>query len=230
MKASNHLILAAFIILSTSLAVADSHDARKLDLNVGLTTGFTGTNIEVSKTLNDYVSLRADMHVGGSLSYSSSLEGNQYNFSFTPDTKSILVDIHPFTGGFYLTGGLASQNINMALSGQPEGDSYSFNGVTYTASDIGSFTGTARFSNSTAPYLGMGWSNRNQSTTGIAFSFEVGLMDVGIANVALKVDCPRTCTDTLISDVEQEVTRVNNELHKNKFPYPVVKIGISYRF
>lgn len=137
-------------------------------------------------------------------------------------------------GGFYLTGGLANQNINIELSGQADGGNYSFNDETYSISDTGSFTGTAGFSQSTALYLGMGWSNRNKSNTGMAFSFEVGLMDVGIVNVKLDVACGSILDETgceqLQSNVATEVTNVNNELNKNKFPYPVVKTGISYRF
>jgi hypothetical protein len=81
----------------------------------------------------------------------------------------------------------------------------------------------------------MGWSNRNKSSAGLAFSFEGGIIDIGSAKVALNVKCGDAFTgaqcDTLQSNVTAEIDKVNKELIKKlNYPYPVVKLGISYRF
>jgi hypothetical protein len=235
MKVVKNIIMASVIMLCVPEVNADDQATQEQLVNVGLNTGFTGTNIEVSKVLNDYVSLRADMFISGSVSGSSTLEGNEFDISFTPDTKSLLLDVHPFSGLFYITGGLVNQNIHAALTGKPSSGTFNFNGQAYNTKDIGSFTGTLGFNKSTAPYIGMGWSNRNKSSGGLAFSFEGGIIDIGSAKVALNVKCGdafnQAQCDTLQSNVTTEIDKVNKELIKKlNYPYPVVKLGISYRF
>lgn len=233
MKVLKNIIVASAIVLFVPEGAADDQEAKQQRVNVGLTTGFTGTNLEVSKTLNDYVSLRADMFLSGAIKRSSTIEGNQFDVSFTPDTKSLLLDVRPFSGIFYITGGLVNQNIYAALTGKPSSGTFNFNGTAYNIPDIGSFTGTLGFSKNTAPYLGMGWSNRNKSSGGLAFSFEGGIIDIGTGKVALKVTCgsafDETQCNSLQSNVTAETSKVNKELN-TKLYYPVVKLGISYRF
>lgn len=219
------------LVLLIGLAVPTAGHAQKA--NVGITTGTLGTSIEISKPVNEYVSVRADLHVAGSLSKAVTLEGNSYNATFTPDTKSLLVDIHPFKGAFYVTGGLVQQDISFKLTGQPASGNYSFNGTSYSASSVGSFTGTAGFNKSTAPYLGLGWSNRAKKSEGVAFSFEAGVIDVGTGKADISVACGSALStgqcSTLQTDVTSEVAKVNSKLNRNLY-YPVVKLGVSYRF
>ena len=219
------------VALSASLVLSNLATAQ--DLTVGLTTGLTGTNIEISSPINDYVSVRADMHLAGSVDKTLTLENNSYNISFTPDTKSLLVDVHPFSGAFYMTGGLVDQNINFALKGNSSAGNYTFNDTSYSTGSVGTFTGTAGFSKSIAPYIGMGWSNRNKEADGVAFSIEFGVIDVGTGKADLSVSCGSALTSsqcvTLQNDVTSEINKVNSNLDKKLF-YPVAKVGISYRF
>jgi len=219
------------LVLLIGLAVSTAGHAQKA--NVGITTGTLGTSIELSKPINEYVSFRADMHLAGSLSNTVKLEGNSYEATFTPETKSLLLDIHPFKGAFYVTGGLVDQDINFKLAGKPASGSYTFNGTGYSSSDVGSFTGTAGFSKSTAPYFGLGWSNRAKKTEGVAFSFEAGVIDLGSAKAGMSVDCGTALSavdcSILQSNVTAEVAEINNS-SSNDLYYPVIKLGISYRF
>ena len=95
------------------------------------------------------------------------------------------------------------------------------------------FTEKAGFINSTAPYLGLGWSNRNNVSSGVAFSFEAGLINVGTGSVDFAVECGSGLSSSqcsaLQSDVAAEMSTINNDLDRKLF-YPVVKLGISYRF
>jgi hypothetical protein len=218
-------------VLLISLAVSTAGHAQKA--NVGITTGTLGTGIELSKPVNEYVSIRADVHLAGSLSKNVTLEGNPYAVTFTPDTKSLLVDIHPFKGAFYVTGGLVQQDINFKLTGNQASGSYMFNGTGYQSSEIGTFTGTAGFNKSTARYLGLGWSNRAKKSEGVAFSFEAGVIDLGSAKADMSVACgsalSTSACSTLQSNVTAEVAKVNSNSNNDLF-YPVVKLGVSYRF
>ena len=227
-------IVVAISVLACLSGNSFAEDHQPANLNVGLTTGTTGTNIELSRSINDFVGFRVGTRVAGDLNRTTTLEGNEYKASFTPDTKSLLLDVYPFGGAFYLTGGLVNQDINFKLTGQAAGGStYKFNNVTYNASDLGTFTGTAGFSKSTAPYLGLGWSNRNKQEAGFAFSFEAGVLSVGTGNATLNVTCgsalASAACSTLQSNVTAEQTSVNNDLNKSLY-YPVIQLGVSYRF
>lgn len=204
-------------------------------VNVGITAGLTtGTGIEVSKPLNNYLSVRADIYVLGSLSFEQTLEGNDYTFVYTPETNSLLVDIHPFKGVFYMTAGLVQQNINAKTTGQVIVGNYTFNDKSYEASILDEFTGTVGFNNSIAPYLGIGWSNRSRSTSGFAVSFEMGVIDVGTGKAELSIVCGNVLIDLgecsqLEADVAAEEAEINKVLNRKLF-YPVLKLGLSYRF
>ena len=102
MKVLKNIIMASVIMLCVPEVNADDQATQKQLVNVGLNTGFTGTNIEVSKVLNDYLSLRADMFISGSVSGSSTLEGNEFAVSFTPDTKSLYLMCTHFPVSFIL--------------------------------------------------------------------------------------------------------------------------------
>jgi len=219
-------------LLFTTSAFAEEAKHEKQS-NVGITIGLAGLNLEISTPLNNYVSVRGEAHIAGELSKTLTLESNSFSMAFTPDTKSILIDFYPFSGAFYLTGGLVSQNIDIELTDTLSTPSFNFNGTSYAAYKLATVTGTAGFSNSTAPYLGLGWSNRNKLSSGFAFSFETGLIGVGKGNVDLSVKCGSILSSSecslLQSDVAAEETQINSGLNRNLY-YPVVKLGISYRF
>jgi len=177
--------------------------------------------------------VRGEMNINGKVDRKLTLENNRYDIAFNPDIKSLFVDIHPFSSAFYLTGGLISQNINFELRGNPSISAFNFNGTSYAYANVTKFTGKAGFSNSTAPYLGLGWSNRNNVSSGVAFSFEAGLINVGTGSVDFAVECGSGLSSSqcsaLQSDVAAEMSTINNDLDRKLF-YPVVKLGISYRF
>jgi hypothetical protein len=232
MKPSLKPLTLAALVLFTNSAFSDETKTTQ-QANVGVTIGLTGTNLEISTPLNNYVSVRGEMNINGKVDRKLTLENNRYDITFNPDTKSLLVDVHPFSGAFYLTGGLISQNINFELTGNRSTSAFNFNGTSYAYTNVAKFTGKAGFSNSTAPYLGLGWSNRNQISSGVAFSFEAGLIDVGTGSVDLAVECGSGLSSSqcsaLQSDVAAEMSKVNSDLDRKLF-YPVVKLGISYRF
>ena len=173
------------------------------------------------------------MYVSGDIKRTLTLENNSYAIAFTPNTKSILVDIRPFSGAFYLTGGLVKQNINLNLMGNSLSTTFDFNGTTYATNDLADFEGQTDFKNLTAPYLGLGWSNRNNSSSGLAFSFQTGVIDVGRGNVDLSVTCGSMLTSTqcsrLQTDLASEEAKIDSKLNK-KLYYSVVKLGLSYHF
>ena len=126
MKPSLKPLTLAALVFFTNSAFSDETKTTQ-QANVGVTIGLTGTNLEISTPLNNYVSVRGEMNINGKVDRKLTLENNRYDITFNPDTKSLLVDVHPFSGAFYLTGGLISQNINFELTGNRSTSAFNFN-------------------------------------------------------------------------------------------------------
>ena len=219
-------------ILAISAAILASAQAQAQQFNVGLTAGLTGTNLEVSTPLNDKVTLRAVTYLTGYASKTIVVDANSYGLEFTPKTHSLLIDVPTFGGDFYATGGLVLQEIGFKLTGKTSGGTYTFNETSYTASSVGSISGAAGFGD-IAPYLGIGWSNRNKAGSGVAFSAEAGLIILGKGSASLAVACGSALSASQCSamqaDVTAEAAKIKTKLNGSHY-YPVVKLGISYRF
>ena len=57
------------------------------------------------------------------------------------DNRSIMLDIHPFGGGIYVSAGKVMNKSTIALTGTPTGGSYTVNGNAYPADSVGSVIG-----------------------------------------------------------------------------------------
>ncbi|HLP96832.1 MAG TPA: hypothetical protein VK149_00155 [Sideroxyarcus sp.] len=159
-------------------------------------------------------------------------KGN-YNIDLKLQTVSALADWYPFDGAFRTTFGLVANGNKATLAATAVGGSYTFNGQTYAASDVGSYTGEMKF-NSTAPYLGIGWGNPVAKDKTWGFVTDIGVLFQGSPKVTSTVTCgaaiagTAACT-TLQNDVAAGATQLETDLKNYKY-YPVISIGLSYRF
>ena len=77
--------------------------------------------------------------------------------------------------------------------GQPSGDSYTFNGVTYTAAEVGTVNGTVRWKK-TMPYAGLGWGTPASKSGGLTFLFDLGV-GIGKPTIGLTASLCRARLD-----------------------------------
>ena len=133
---------------------------------------------------------------------------------------------------FHLTGGLVYNGTRFKAVGVPGANrSFSFNGNTYSTSDIGRLEGDVTFRRA-APYLGIGWGNALTPNKRWNFSADLGAFWQGKAKVNL---IPRGCTTSnavcgkLASDVAVEELRLQDEVSEYKI-YPVLRASVSYSF
>lgn len=156
-----------------------------------------------------------------------------YNLDLKLQTFEALADWYPFQGTFRTTLGLMYNNNKMDMTGIPTSGSYTVNGVTYPASDVGSLNGNVTF-NKIAPYLGIGWGNPVASGKGWGFVADIGVLFQGTPRVNLNAVCnpaiagTPTCTQ-LQSDTQAEVNKTRFSL-SNFNKYPVASAGLSYQF
>lgn len=156
-----------------------------------------------------------------------------YNLDLKLQTVEALADWYPFQGTFRTTFGLMYNNNKLDMTGIPTSGSYTVNGVTYPASDVGSLNGNVTF-NKVAPYLGIGWGNPVASGKGWGFVADIGVLFQGSPKVNLTATCNPAIAGTptcaqLQSDTQAEVSKTQSSL-SNFNKYPVASVGLSYQF
>lgn len=208
-----------------------SFNAHAEGIGVYVNGGTTGFGVGISGGTEE---------VTGRLSfdtYKRSLTQNDANGNFNLDLKlqnvSALADWYPFGGAFRTTAGLVINGNQATLTAASVGGTFTFNGQSYQASDVGSFSGEMKF-NKTVPYLGIGWGNPSSKGKTWGFVSDIGILFQGSPQVTNTVNCgaaiigTAACTQ-LQSDVAAAATQLENDFKNFKY-WPVASIGLSYRF
>jgi len=217
------------LALCGSFATAAHADGTGVYVNGG-TTGFglglaTGSNNLTGRLSYDT----------WSRTFTQSDSNGNYNVDLKLQNIAALVDWYPFGGAFRTTLGLVANGNKATLSATSVNGQYTFNGQTYTASDVGSYSGEMKF-NSTAPYLGIGWGNPVAKAKTWGFVSDIGVLFQGSPKVTSTATCtasfeanfPTECAQ-MKSDVAAGATQLESDLKNYKY-YPVISIGLSYHF
>ena len=157
-----------------------------------------------------------------------------------------MMDWHPFDGGFRVTGGAFMNKSEIAAGAK--GENVMIGGRRYS----GSLNLDADFDRF-APYLGVGYTG-GRDRGGFGFVFDAGVLfsgapnlsasgsasgeagsctfevdDEGRATLAGDAVCESANLGDLKSDLESEHSKLARDLDDFKL-YPVVSLGVSYRF
>lgn len=151
-------------------------------------------------------------------------------------TASALLDLHPGGGGFRLSAGAIYNDTKIdGNSLVPASGFYDIGGVQVPAGLIGTLNGQIKF-DPLVPYVGLGWGNAVGPGRRVRFAADVGAMFQGKGKVTLTPQIPagsplntpiaRQALQILLdreeADIEKDVADYT--------VYPVVSIGVSYRF
>lgn len=193
------------------------------------TFGFTG---DVDFSATPWATIRAGYH---GLNYSREYNETSvlYNGNVKINAVSAIVDWNVFAGGFHLSLGAVSSGPKIDVIGMPTNGTYTINGNTYQASDIGSLTGRINVGKSVASYVGLGWGNAASNQSRITFLLDAGAIHTGAINTTLNVICnaslpAQTCTQ-LTDDAMAEKGKLEGKASKYRW-YPVISLGIGVRF
>lgn len=195
-------------------------------VDVGVSVGTLGVGPEIGYV---FVPNQFDARLSSGFfnyNYNQTSSGVAYNGNLTMQSVSALADWHPFAGSFRLTGGLAYNGNSASLSAQPAGGTYTFNGNTYTSQQVGTANAKVSF-NPVDPYIGIGWGD-DSLKSGFHFTSDIGIMYQGSPNVALSATNP-TNNAQLAADVQAARASLQSRLSSYQL-YPVVSVGIDYRF
>lgn len=226
----NHNMLksAALIILSlaTSPTIASAAISPH-DFAVGIGIGTAGIGGQLTTQLIPH---RLNLNVGISRfthSFHFTTDNTTFGSNLRLGGEPIVLSFYPFGGKFNLDAGVVINANRATVTGQPNANAtYTINGDTYTAAEVGSLRGATHF-NTVAPYVGVGW---GQPFAGGRWSFLInaGAMYEGSPHVSLAAS-GASSNPKLASDVKAEQSKVNSHLNFLNW-WPVITVGVSYRF
>lgn len=204
--------------------------AAQAEVGVTASVGTTGAGLHMSLPVAEKTNLRFGIN-----GLSRSTEGNtddvDYDYKLKLSTVDALVDYFPMNGAFRITGGLSYNGNEIEVNGRPNGGTYTLNGRVYPAAAVGSLNGQVEF-RKVATYLGIGWGNAVAKDKGWGLSSDIGVMLQGSPETSLT---NQGCTagtvvcGQIASDVAAESRQLQEDVKDFK-AYPVVRIGLTYKF
>lgn len=228
----SRLVIAA-ILFSVSTAVAQAQEGDDARLKAGITAGTLGIGPEISYRFSERLGIRGNVTF---LSIGHDIDSDDITYDGKVKLQSggVMLDAYPFGGGFRVSGGLRiNGNKARGIASPNSGTSYTINGTTYSAADIGTLRADTDIKN-VAPALTLGYGGGLSS--GLVFGIEAGALFQGSAKikpltftgVCAGASPPPTCA-TLSADLDAERRSVNDDIDGYKV-YPILQLSVGYRF
>jgi len=208
------------ILFFSCLLFASSVFAQ--DYAVALKASTYGINLEGIRSFGTDYNARLGVAF---FSYTIDGGGGEEDFTYSGDLKlssvSVLGDWFPFNGTtFRITAG-AFINLNKANLILTPTETYTIGGTTYSPSDLGTLTADIKF-NKVAPYIGLGFGNPVGGAPGLDFTFDIGAMYHGAPRATMNAEGQ-------LAPTASQASKLEDNLSWFRF-YPVVSLGLSYKF
>jgi hypothetical protein len=198
--------------------------------------GSLGLGLELTVGVSPQVNARLGANGFNYTDNHREVSGIEYDATARLRTATALLDWHPGGHGFRLSGGLVYNGTRIeGTSLPPASGLYDIGGVPVPVALVGTLSGKIDF-NPTVPYVGLGWGNAVAPGRRVGFYADAGVMFQGRGRVTLTPNIPagspldnptaRAALDILLrreeNDIEDKVADYT--------VYPVVSLGLSYRF
>ncbi len=222
------LFLSALFFLSIPVLAVNASAGEAIGIDVKI--GTMGAGAELS------ASLIPNTRIRGGINYlvwefDSTIDDIDYNFDTEFNSFSALLDIHPFGGSFFLSGGVYFNNNSVGVEGSlpPENFPAGYESFAFL-SDYLTVSGDVEFL-PVAPFLGLGWRSNNNDT-GWGFGVELGVLYQGAPDVTnLRINAPVDVND--VAEVQQflkeQEQEIEDELSWFEW-YPVASLLLTYHF
>ena len=216
------------LALAAAMLVANSAQA---DVGVSADIGTTGFGLHLSAPLQENLNARIGVNYLH-YSYNGNTSDVDYDFKLKLTSLEALLDWFPTQSQFRVSAGLVYNGNKIDATGKSNNNgTYTLNGNTYNASNAGRLDGKVDF-RKVAPYLGIGWGNALANDKGWGFTSDLGVLFQGAPKTSLtnsgctfsSIQCAQLATD-----VAAENVKLRDKADSFKF-YPVVRIGVSYKF
>lgn len=200
------------------------------DIGVSAKVGGLGAGVEVTQYYNDMYSARLGV---GQLKVSKDFDedGVNYKGDLKVGGVNLFGDIHPFHGGFRVTGGIVKMDTGLKGEAKFDGSgSIDINGNTYTSADVSSVNADVKW-NKVRPYIGIGYDGGNTDKDGGFFlTTDFGIIYAGKASVSVTANCINAgvCA-ALDADLAAQKQKIEDGVGKMKV-IPVGQVTVGYKF
>jgi hypothetical protein len=211
-------------------------------LAIAFTTGVAGFGVDVATPLATKLNLRGSFSF---LNYNPYVmeQGFPINGTIKLRTINAGVEIFPFHSSFHITPGVTLYNGNQAYATTriPGGQTFTINDTDYVSDPADPVHGTfnVNLGHRLAPSLTMGFGNMLRRDSHWSVPVDIGFEYIGQPRFVLNMqgsvcDAADGCTpvqddpDT-VANLQQQQADINQDISPLRF-YPVVKVGLSYRF
>ena len=194
-----------------------------------------GLGASVSRSFTPNLNGRLGLNL---FSISANIEETDVTYDANLDLLNVstLLDYYPnANSGFRLSAGAVFNDNKLEGRGVATGQDLEFtiNDVTYTSNDLSTLDAKAKFSNSVAPYIGIGWGNPVKPGSNWSVAFSLGAMFTGSPNVSLTPTFPDTAGEAIRNEITDNLREEEREINESLNwlnVYPVLTIGVSYQF
>ena len=236
----------AVVAGAATFASSPSHAAA---VAIGAKASTLGLGAEATIGINDYLNVRVPFNTfsydyddkdGGDVAYEGKLKLNSFGAQ---------LDVHPFKGSFYLSGGLfANRNkINAQARSTDASEAYEIGDNDYYTNPNEPLALDGRIDfKKTVPYAGFGWGNAIQGDSSFYFRFELGAYFQGAPKIELtpsgsattgpngtgesfSVDDNSAAAQQFRAELDQERADLRDDTKDYKI-YPVVGLALGWRF
>ena len=202
------------LLVSLALAAGASHTEAQVGVSVH--GGSLGVGVDIGYAVHPRVTLRAG---GNVFPFKVDITASdiEYAFDFPSPQLTATVDLF-LVGNLRFSAGAVYSPNSFSISATPS-TSTTIGGVTYTAAQIGSLTGSF-VTNKLAPFVSFGWGNIARSKFGIFF--DLGLSFRGSPSVELAASGAVAQVD-----LTAEAAEFEDDISVFKY-YPIVTLGFSF--
>lgn len=229
MRPTTVLFVAAVAASAIALPVA-AQTAPAERFAVGVQGGTTGLGVEGQFAASNQLTLRASFD---SFQYDTDFSSDDIDYEGELDLNQggVFVDYHPGGGAFFVSGG-AYVGDRRATVRAASGASATINGTVYTGAQIGTLEGEADFGD-VAPFVGLGFNNTFTGASRLGFKALVGAAFGEDPSVSLRrvggIALPAAVQAQLEADLRAEEESLRSDIEDYSI-YPVVQVGLAYRF
>ncbi len=211
----------AVMVATVATAMAGAAQAQEIYAHGGT----LGAGIGAALPLNSWAGVHAELE-GFGLSHSLNVDGNQYDGHLKLLQGGLYLDLFPFkSSGFRVTAGALINGNELNAQAVPNAQGNYKIGNEFVPA-VGPAPSTSITLPRVIPYLGIGYGHKPVSK-GFGLTFDLGVA-YGRPHTSYNVPAIYS-TFTTQANIDQEEQNISNKVERYKI-YPVVQIGVSYRF
>lgn len=219
-----------FIAAAAAALACASGAAAQDRLALGAQVGTTGVGLEAKFKLNDRFAVRGTLDT---LQWEHEVETDDVNYDGDLDfnTGGVFLDFHPTGGPFFISAGSYFGERKVTVDGRPRGGAVEIGGQTFTAEQTGTLTGDVDFGD-TAPFVGIGWDATFNSDNRFGIKALLGAAFGDDPQATLRRSGGIALTPALQAQLDTALAQEEREVEDQVDfrVYPVVQVGLSYRF